>query len=118
MITDPKCPKCGKNLALVGTVHRCVPNRIVAGLREALAHSKGEGDARVTMLKVEERQAAMIEKLVRPPVSDPPEGSMDQKLIRMPSELWDKVDDYKHARRLTSRAAAVRELVEKGLLHI
>jgi metal-responsive CopG/Arc/MetJ family transcriptional regulator len=37
-------------------------------------------------------------------------------VLTMPRKLVDRIDDYRFAHRLLSRAAAIRELTEAGLL--
>lgn len=38
-----------------------------------------------------------------------------RKLVSMPRELAKAIDDYRFARRIPTEAAAIRELIERGL---
>jgi hypothetical protein len=71
------CPDCGKNLALVGRVHRCIPTqpytvspqvnnavnktvgeKVIDGLKEAVEIAQGKREpAQVTLVKVRNRQS-------------------------------------------------------------
>ena len=56
------------------------------------------------------------EVLARPtgrPRQDPPAHLCVN--VRMTAELYDAVDEYRHANRISSRADAIRRLIEDGL---
>jgi metal-responsive CopG/Arc/MetJ family transcriptional regulator len=41
----------------------------------------------------------------------------ERGMIRMRRELLERIDDFRFARRLPSRAEAIRQLIEAGLRH-
>ena len=59
----------------------------------------------------------MIEPMFAPPdqALDSVSGKMQRIAVSFPRELVERIDDFRWAQRLESRAAAIRRLVEDGL---
>jgi metal-responsive CopG/Arc/MetJ family transcriptional regulator len=55
----------------------------------------------------------MIEPMFAPP--DSVSGKMQRIAVSFPRELVERIDDFRFANRIESRAAAIRLLVEDGL---
>lgn len=49
-------------------------------------------------------------------MSDDPSIETDTRTVRFPLSLWELVDGYQKRRQLTTKLAALRELVEAGLV--
>lgn len=45
---------------------------------------------------------------------EPPEPT-SRKTVTLPDRLWDAIDEFRHAERIRTEVAAVRQLLELGL---
>lgn len=112
MAKSNPCPKCGANMNMVGVAHNCVP-------RSAQDAPRKSGDRSNGSKKASAPQPAGTSKSIEPasPVMRG-EGSgsdLEPKVLKLPGDLWGRIDDYWHREKLPSRTAGIRALLEKGL---
>ncbi len=101
-MSDEKCSKCGKSIALVGRVHKCTPVILQAPAGAGSAPvSRPTGEA--TRKRAEVADAAKTT------------DKLFARVLKLPISTWALVDDFWHREKLDSRTAAIRELIKRGL---
>ncbi len=112
MAKSNPCPKCGANMNMVGVAHNCVPRPTQDTPRKGGDRSNGSKKASAPPPAGASKSSE--------PASPVPRGGgggsdLEPKVLKLPGELWGRIDDYWHREKLASRTSAIRALLEKGL---